>query len=194
MRRSLMSRRRLTRNARWSAKLVYSLQIEQQKRTPHACPNATRHIIAGSKEVQKCTGASDANASRALAGSKHGSLGKQCEGFDQLSRSKRQHQKIDDQTSALPVALDALRSPLPARLAFVEGPRVHSPMDAGARVSSLVQSDALKFEGWTRLQTFSPLVVGERVERELRRCPRARWTRPCVSSVSTSNSRGWRHP
>ena len=79
-----------------------------------------------------------------MADSKDGTVGKGCEGFDQLSRATRQRQIFGCQTSARQVALDALlRAPLPARLAVTKGPYVHSSIDDGARMSSLVQSDAL---------------------------------------------------
>ena len=57
---------------------------------------------------EDCSGASDAGASRALAGSKDGSLGTWCEGSDQFSCSTRQRQIIGSQTRAFLVTLDAL--------------------------------------------------------------------------------------
>ena len=79
-----------------------------------------------------CTDAADAGAGRASAGSKDGSLGKWCEGFDQVSRSARQPQITSLQASACLVALDALiRAPLPTRSALVEGSHVHCSMDPG---------------------------------------------------------------
>ena len=122
------------------------------------------------------TGASDAGASRAWAGSKDGSLGKSCEGFDQISCLTGQRQMIGCQTSAscltgqrqiigcqtsaFLVSQDALvRAPLPARLAVVEGPCVHSSINAGARLSSLEQSDVLKVEGLTPFQKLCPKLV-----------------------------------
>ena len=106
---------------------------------PHRCE----------QEGAGSTGASDASASRVLNGSKDGSLHKWCEGFDQLSRSRRQRQLVVWPTSALHAALDVLvRASLPARLTFAEGPHVHCSMDAGASMSSLTESDVLEIENW----------------------------------------------
>ena len=58
--------------------------------------------------------------------------------------------------------LDVLvRAQLPARLAFAEGPDVHSSIDACARMANLVKSYVLKVEGLTRFQNFClELVIG----------------------------------
>ena len=106
-----------------------------------------------------CTGASDAGAGRDLAGSKDGSLGKWCEGFDHVSRSSLQRHIIGCQTKAFLEALDALvRAPLPTRLAFAEGPHVQYLVDVGVRISSLTENNV-----------FGPeLVVGKRRHEGLR--------------------------
>ena len=84
--------------------------------------NAAGHHIIVSNKRAGCMGALDAGASRSLAGSEDGSLGKWCEGFDHDSRLPRQRLVVACPTIALHEAMDVLvRAPLRARLAVAEG-------------------------------------------------------------------------